>query len=268
MKRISKLTLLVVVIGLMSSCNNQSSQKKAADNVDDVVMEETTELIAKYPMPTSYEVINALNESGAGYIFDITNPPENVEKYLSFKQKAINLGIFGADLMYSSIYQKKDITAAYLDNFVQLIGDLDISNLNQEFFQRVQSNLDNKDSLVQIIKAAQYDANKYLKETNKNELALFVLTGSWIEGTYLTSEAIQFANDKNTIYQLVIKNRQSLIDLIKLMDSFKDQEDFKDIYASLVKINELFIVFEKDLSNTKNIENLKKEILTFRNSLV
>jgi hypothetical protein len=268
MKSIKKLLLIFLIIITLVSCNNQSSQKKAADNVDDVVMEETTLLISKYPMPTSYEVINSLNESGAGYIFDITNPPENVEKYITYKQKAINLGIFSADLMYSSIYEKKDNTAAYLDNFVQLIGALDISNLNQEFFQRVQANLDNKDSLVLIIKAAQYDANKYLKETNKNELALFVLTGSWIEGTYLVSEAIQFANDKTMIYKLVIKNRQSLVDLIKLMENFKDQEDFKDLYASLVKINNLFDIFEKNTSDTKNVENLKREILSFRNSLI
>jgi hypothetical protein len=268
MKSIYKLALASVFLMVVSSCSNQNSQKKAADNVDNIVMEETTELISKYPMPTSYEVINSLNESGAGYIFDITNPPENVEKYITFKQKAINLGIYGADLMYSSIYQKKDITAAYLDNFVQLIGALDISNLNQEFFQRVQANLDNKDSLVQIIKAAQYDANKYLKESNKNELALFVLTGSWIEGTYLVSQAIQFANDKAVLFQIVMKNKQTLNELLKLMDGFKDKEDFKELYASLTKINTLFELFEKDTKDTKNIENLKKAIIDFRNSLI
>ncbi|MCK9205702.1 MAG: hypothetical protein M0P66_01190 [Salinivirgaceae bacterium] len=266
MKHVCKFGLLLAVLIIISSCNNQSSQKKEADKLDDVLVEETAALMNKYPMPTSYEIIQFLNETGAGYIYDITNPPANVENYLSYKQKAINLGIYAADLIYTTTYQKKDATANYLDNFVQLVGDLEISNLNREFFQRVQANLDNKDSLLLIIKSAQYDTHKFLEQTNKNELALYALSGSWIESIYLLGATVNFAENKEPLYAEILANKQSLIDLIKLMEPYKDKEDFKELYKSLKEIADLFQTLE--VKDTAKIEALKDKVIALRNSLI
>ena len=147
-----KLILGIVILSLITfSCSNNSSSKKTADTLDDIVVEELESISENTAMPTSYEVIELLNKTGAGYIFDITNPPSNIENYISYRQKAINLGVYAADLTYTTTYKKKDETSEYLDNFVQLVGDLEISTLDQQFFESLQNNLDNKDSLMIIV---------------------------------------------------------------------------------------------------------------------
>lgn len=264
-----KLIIGIVIISLLTfSCSNNDSSKKTAEAVDDIVVDDIENIVDKIPMPTSYEVIELLNQSGAGYVFDITNSPDNIENYISYRQRAINLGVYAADLTYTTTYQKKDETAKYLDNFVQLVGDLEISTLDQAFFESLQNNLDNKDSLIIIVKNAQDDTYKFLNETGNNELALYALTGSFVEGLYLVGATIKFADDKQPLYELLLKNKSTLVEIINLMESYKGNEGFADLYTYLNEINELFNKLEKDNTNIKVLKQLKEKIVEFRESLI
>jgi hypothetical protein len=253
---------------LLFSCSNNNQNKEVANDIDDVVVEETARILEKYPMPTSYDMIQFLNNTGASFVFDITNPADNVENYLSYKQKAINLGIYAADLIYTATYQKKDETAVYLDNFVQLVEDLEISNLDRQFFRSVQSNLDNKDSLLIIIKNAQMDTHKYLEENNKNEVALYALVGSWVEGMYLMGATLKFSENKQAIYDKIIENKNSLEDLLIIMKPFKEADDFKDLYDRLSDINSKFNSLKGNKGDEEKLAELKDLIMEFRNSLI
>lgn len=268
MKKFTLLLAIGFVSSIIISCSSNKSSKETADSIDDVTVEDIEMAVSDMPMPASYEIIQLLNSSGAGYIFDVTNPPSSVENYITYKQKAINLGIYAADLTYTTTYQKKDETAMYLDNFVQLVEDLEITTLDAKFFESVQRNLDNKDSLVVIIKEAQEDTHKFLNSSGKSEVALFALTGSWIEGMYLVGTTVKFADNKEPLYKVIVKHKKSLIDLIKLMESKKDDENFSDIYKGLNEINELFKEIDADDVNLKTAEELKDKIIEFRNSLV
>ena len=266
--KISKLIIGIVLVNLiMASCSNDSKSKKVSDEIDDVAVKDVVDIVDNIPIITSYEMINLLNESGAGYIFDITNPADNIENYISYKQKAINLGIYTADLTYTSTYQKKDETSNYLDNFVELVNDLEITTLNQSFFESVQNNLDNKDSLVQIIRNAQSDTYKFLNDTGKDALALYAIIGSYVEGLYLIGTTINFAENKEPLFKILLKNRKVLVLLIATLDSYEGDGDFGDLKSSLKNINDLFNKVEAD-KNKENVQKLKDEIIKFRNSLV
>ena len=268
MKMLKSIIGLFIVLLFGFSCSNNNSSKKSADALDDIVIDDIETVVDDVTIPTSYNIIELLNKSGAGYVFDITNPSQNIDNYISYRQKAINLGVYASDLTYTTTYQKKDETAKYLDNFVQLVGDLEISTLNQAFFESLQNNLDNRDSLLIIVKKAQDDTYKFLKETGNTELALYSLTGSFVEGLYLVGATIKFADEKQNLYKLLLKNKKTLNDIIKLMDSKKDDEGFADLYKSLNKINDLFIKLEKNNNDIKTLKLLKQEILDFRNSLI
>lgn len=268
MKSLKLLFAAVFLLALFFSCSNNNNSKKSDDNFDDIVVDEMNDMVKTMPMPASYEIIQLLNQTGASYVFDITNPVDNIDNYISYKQKALNLGIYAADLIYTTTYQKKDETAQYFDNFVQLVSDLEITILNRELFESVQNNLDNKDSLVSILKKAQFDTQKFLNETGKDELALYALTGSWVEGMYLVGATAKFANNKKPLYDIIFKYKKTLTDLIKLMDSYKDNEDFKDLYNYLNKIKGLFAKLEENKKDIKTIEQLKETIIDFRNSLI
>jgi len=264
-----KNTLLFLVLSIfIISCNNSTKPAKEMDTFDDIEVDEKVAEAVDFPLPSAVEIVDLLNKTGAGYIFDATNPPENVDNYISYKQKAINLGIYGADLTYTITYGKKNETAAYLDNFVLLIEDLEISNLDQDFFIKVQNNLDNKDSLMIIVKKAIYDTHMHLKETNKDEIALYALVGSWAESVYLVGSTLKFSENKKPLYELILNHKDDLSEIIALIKPHKNTEEFKELYASLEEINNVFSKMEGKSSDSKHAENLKGLILDFRNTLI
>ncbi len=68
-----------------------------------------------YPLPTSAEVIKMLTDLEVGYIIGISNPVENTKKYFSSTTRAINLGVYGADLSYATLYNMQQEVINYLD---------------------------------------------------------------------------------------------------------------------------------------------------------
>ena len=168
----------------------------------------------------------------------------------------------------TTTYKKKDETALYIDNFVQLVSDLEIITLDQQFFESLQNNLDNRDSLVIIVQKAQDDTYNFLNETGQNELALYALTGSFIEALYLVDATIKFADNKQPLYQILLKNQNTLTNLIKLMDDYKGDEGFKDLHIQLNEIDALFKKLNKNNKDIKTIKKLKEKIIEFRTSLI
>ena len=165
------LTLITSVVLLLTSCNMK--RKSSGDGPQDgAVLEKTTveEKVREfvYPLPTAFEVTEMLNRIGAAYILTLSNPVSNVERYLTEKSKALNLGIYSADLSYASAYNQKQSVIDYMDVSKKLIDALNISGaISQDVIEQVEANQDNKDELVNIITNTFYDTYEYLNQANR-----------------------------------------------------------------------------------------------------
>src|SRR4030042_1460375 len=73
---------------------------------------------------TSAEVIKMLTELEVGYIFGISNPVENTKKYFTNEAKAINMGVYGADLSYATLYNIQQSVLDYLSAIRSMSADL------------------------------------------------------------------------------------------------------------------------------------------------
>ena len=104
-------TLLSLALGsiIMMACSNDGNKKtqKAASEIDDVSISQIIEDFENIPTPTSIDLMKMVNSLGVSYVFDATNSLANQENYLSTKQKALNLGVYSADLSYEVAYQRK-----------------------------------------------------------------------------------------------------------------------------------------------------------------
>lgn len=105
-----KITLWVIAFGILASgfysCGNRSKKNsnERPEISDEMIEQEVEEYI--YPLPSTFEVTNMLNDIEASYIFDIANDPENAGSYFTEKNRAINLGIYIADLAYATTYNQ------------------------------------------------------------------------------------------------------------------------------------------------------------------
>jgi hypothetical protein len=266
---------LPVVLGIMLlgySCGGRQEGESRAitDN------KERSEMIVRavdgledYPIPTSVEVVEMLQRAGAPYILGISNPVANVDRYFTERSKALNLGVYGADLSYAGTYEMSQDIRKYLQVCKQLIDELNIStSFNQGFVQRVERNLDNKDSLINIVSESFYDTYVFLTDNRRDDLALLVITGSWIEGMYLTSQIAIGARDNTEITDVIIRQDDPLEKLIALLDDHGDDAFIHSIYKDLTEIYELIGNQQSPMSGSaldsfsEKIERLRTKIVS------
>lgn len=273
-KRFNQLTFiaLVFVFGLYSCQSGQQSKATDDDKTaveTEAVDQETVTIVSKeYPIPTAFEITNMINNAGAGYIYDLCNNVENVDKYFTVKEKAINLGIYGADLSYSSTYQKKQETMLFLEATRKLIDDLNIATaFNKELANEVEKNIDNKDTLISIITDSFYDTYEFLNDNGKDDLSIFVLAGSWIEGLYIATQITMTSQDNTELKEIIVSQGESLNELINIMEQNKANEDIAEMMGEFAILKTHFDGIEEAITD-EQLQQIITTVESLRNELI
>lgn len=260
------IVLALVAIFVISSCGTK--QAKEAEE-SSTTKEEAFKSVTKYPIPTSFEVIKLLNSAGATYILSLSNPVENVDKYFTEKSKAINLGIYGADLSYASTYQMKQETMNYLKVSKKLIDELQITSaFNLKFAERIEKNIDNKDSLISIISDSFYDTYEFLMNNGKDNTSLLVMTGSWIEGLYLTTQIAVISKNSEDIIKIIANQKEPLNKLMELLQPNVADAAIGEMVESLKPLVELFSGIQGDVITQEQYSNISNAVTQLRNSII
>ncbi len=264
--RATSLILAIAVVILVASCG--SRQAKEAEN-SSVTKEEAFKSVTKYPIPTSFEVVKLLNSAGAAYILSVSNPIENVDKYIPAKSKALNLGVYGADLSYASTYQMKQETMNYLKVSKKLIDELQITSaFNVEFAQRVEKNIDNKDSLIHIISDSFFDTYEFLVNNGKDNTSVLVMTGSWVEGLYITSQMVIVSKNNADMLKIVANQKEPLTKIIELMQPYSNDQDVAEMATALKPLVDIYAGITGDTISPEQFEKINTEISKVRESII
>jgi hypothetical protein len=240
MKKVKNLIALVLITGMVVSCGDSGKKSTEEDKFPDDI-ESFVEEEFDYPIPTSYEVTNMLQKANANFVYNITNDPENVSNYVAEWQKAMNLGVYGADLSYASTYNRQEETLQFLQSARTLVEDLNITTaFTPAMIDRMERNLENKDSLILIVTESIYETYNYLNKNGEEKTSLLVIAGSVIEGLYITSELI-ISSEYNEDLLKVMANQKDEIDrLVELMDAHADDENVNRVLPSLRYIDLFF----------------------------
>ncbi|URW79952.1 hypothetical protein [Xiashengella succiniciproducens] len=266
------LTLITSVVLLLTSCNMK--RKSSGDGPQDgAVLEKTTveEKVREfvYPLPTAFEVTEMLNRIGAAYILTLSNPVSNVERYLTEKSKALNLGIYSADLSYASAYNQKQSVIDYMDVSKKLIDALNISGaISQDVIEQVEANQDNKDELVNIITNTFYDTYEYLNQANRGSVSLLVLAGTWVEGLYIVTHITENVYYNKEMVTIIMKQKASLDTLMELMQVAKDDPAVAETISELLPLYNTYLAVENDAITEAQVLFITKEIYRVRNKMV
>jgi len=266
------LTLITSVVLLLTSCNMK--RKSSGDGPQDgAVLEKTTveEKVREfvYPLPKAFEVTEMLNRIGAAYILTLSNPVSNVERYLTEKSKALNLGIYSADLSYASAYNQKQSVIDYMDVSKKLIDALNISGaISQDVIEQVEANQDNKDELVNIITNTFYDTYEYLNQANRGSVSLLVLAGTWVEGLYIVTHITENVYYNKEMVTIIMKQKASLDTLMELMQVAKDDPAVAETISELLPLYNTYLAVENDAITEAQVLFITKEIYRVRNKMV
>lgn len=273
MKKITVIAITaLIVIGLinLSSCKNKAaSEKKAEERRESEQVETIRQEIEKnvYPLPTSVEVINMLTELEVGYIIGISNPPSNAKKYITSKDKAINVGVYGADLSYATLYNMQQYVNDYMDAIRVLANDLNMSRIyDVTLYDSIKVNYDSRNKLVKILSDAFNDTYSYLSENDQQALALLVVGGAWVEGMYLTTHVSEAAYNIPGISRVLLEQKKSFDLYLDVTKSYLDDPMIGDFVAILDPIKKVYQGLSSSLTE-KNIKDITEAITLIRDKI-
>ena len=260
--------LSVVMILAMVSCGGRAKQAEGENNNVET-KDQAFKSITKYPIPTAFEVVKLLNKAGASYILSLNNPVENVDKYFTEKSKALNLGVYGADLSYASTYQMKQETMNYLNVSKKLIEELQvISAFNKDFAKRVEENLDNKDNLIQIITDSFYDTYEFLNNEGKDNISLLVMAGSWVEGLYITAQISIVSQNDEDFLKIIANQKEPISKLFELMELAANDVSVAEVMEMLKPLKAIFDNIEGETLSVEHFGKIEQEVTRVRSIII
>ena len=213
-----------------------------------------------FSVPSPYECAYFVKSIGITYSNEYSNPTKNAASYTSVFKKAVNLGVYGADLGYLTIYDQTPDAVSYFSTVKKLANDIGIASVfGQKTMSRLEKNMGNKDSLLFILSTSFHDADAYLKDNDRKATAAFILAGSWIESHYILTQIAKKMPVKE-IYQRIAEQKHPLDNLIKILSIYykKDDKEFVEMTEILVELAyeydgiDYIYEYKKPIHNPKN----------------
>ncbi len=255
--RISIAIILIGGISFITACSSEPEKTEETTTPEKEELNQAQQVL--YSMPSPFELASLLKNSGATFNKELINSPDNVSKYTTSKSRALNLGIYGADLSYASIFAQTQEALKYLNCVKKLTEDLGISQaFNSETMDRVNKTMQKKndterdDELQQIVSEAYLTANAFLKDNERAKTASLILAGGWVEGLYIAASLSKKAEKNTDLLNMIAEQKFSLENLVALLEAYQDDQQVAEV---LKDMNELMAIYSKvEESATATVE--------------
>ncbi|MCU0358922.1 MAG: hypothetical protein MUE95_15250 [Cyclobacteriaceae bacterium] len=246
-----KKVLFAVLTLLIASCSgNKKTDEQAflenlkADNAP--LSAESSAVISEIlqQIPSPLEIAVLLKQSGKKFNPDLLNSPDNLSRYNSNYKKALNLGIYGADLGYTNIYEQSKDGLNYIEAIKRLADGLSIGQFfDIETIGRLATNSKNLDSLLLMTTRNFNDINSYLQSQGRSNLSVLLLTGGWLEALHITTGVA--ANDPNNavLQEKIGEQKVILNNIVSLLGFYKDSD--QNIAGLLNDMENLKRIYDK-----------------------
>ncbi len=285
MRNILYLSILFIVPALFSCSGDDNSDEKGNDPTDtispagpfdDSVGYRSTRAFF-YSLPSPLAMAAVYKSSGLGYQEGICNDPKRAGNYSNLKSMALNLGIYAADLAYNIVNDQGQHSLTHLDAIKKLSDGLKLNTVfgSDAFIQRFKNNINSKDSLAYLVADLKQEMDLFMNENEKENLVLFIFSGSWVESIYISTQSIR--NKPNDAVAHMIAEQKYLLDnLVDLLRDYEKEPNFKDLFSAMT---DLKVSFDKTVStvgegvsitevNESSIKEITEKVAAIRKKFI
>ncbi len=183
-----------------------------------------------FMMPSPMMIASMIQKSGSNYNKEMLNPVDRLSKYTESMKQAMNLGVYGADLGYITMYNNTPDALEYYKTVNTLADQLKItSSFDPALMKRFSDNIANKDSVMSLVGEAYRRSDNFLRESDQDHLAALILAGGWIESMYFALNTYKTNPAANQDMAVRIgEQKTTSAGLVKLLREC-EKEEFKDL---------------------------------------
>ncbi len=257
------LVLLSVTALLTTGCGGDETAN--TDELPPVDSTQTTILNVNgeiFSIPSPIQTAFLIKNSGATYSKEVLNPANKSSQYSTNFSKALNLGIYGADLGYVTIYDQTQDAIGYLNAAKKLADELGVSGaFDAQTIDRFQKNLGNKDSMLVLVGVAYRSSDSYLKNNDRNDVSGLVLAGGWLESLYFATNVYKTKPNED-VKRRIAEQKSSLQSLIKLLTQYYSQPEYTEFIDNLNDLSTVFDGVEFKYTYEKPTTDAEKKMTT------
>lgn len=239
----------IVILFVCFSCRNSSNKTSefVFPEADSVPVSEAEKLspeaIADISRNISspVEIANLLQTLEIPFSQNYIAASIDANKQSTNFDKALKLGILGADLGYLNMYEKTGSSLDVLSSIRKLADDIKVGQFfDFESIKRLSQNKSNLDSLLFISIDSYTQIDNYLRENERGQLSALMIIGVWIEGQYLATQVVNQFPDKRLSDRI---GEQSIIlsDLLLLISPYCNRDsEFRSLCEDLSNIKDKY----------------------------
>ena len=166
----------------------------------------------------------------AGYLA----PTREADKLTTNFQKAVMLGIYGADLGYLNIYEKTGNSVEVLSTIKRLADGLRVGQyFDFETLKRLSLSKSNLDSLLFLSVNSYNQIDRYLRDNDRGSISALMFAGVWIEGQYFATQ-VALNNSDEILRDRIGEQKIILGDLLMLLRPYStSSSEYQTLYGMM-----------------------------------
>lgn len=283
----NSLSLFIPIAALclfFNSCGN-SEKGNTIETTQEGVMEiaGSKEILENviFSLPAPMQIASAIKRNCPQYYEELLCPLKNSAS--SDFSKILTLGIYAVDLGYANVYDQKQTSLNYFVTSIKLADELKIMGpLNLSTLKSFKENLDNKDSVKRYTLSSFSKIHDNLLKSNRKDEAMLILTGSFVEGVYLSSK-IQDKNKDKNLMNLIGEQKLFLENLLSILPQYHDKKGVTELVAQLTDLKTTYdkieITYKTDTDPDKKhmqsitisdevLKQINEKITNIRNTII
>jgi hypothetical protein len=267
--KFTRLLCLVITVSaslILWSCggsSNKDENSKDFEAAEESLKDQIQDVVYNIPSPS--EIPYLLEATGAEFNQSLIHDRRKADSYSNNDKAALNLGVYAADIGYLSSYEKTQEAIDYLNTAKGLADRLGVvGSFDVEVLKQFESNIANKDSLAALLNRTVQKTDAYLKDDSRNKLAALMVTGSFVEGLYISTGLIKsypknlLADDQRNLVltplmRVILQQEQSVDELLKMLGTVETNETVAGIITDLTSLQASYraLNIEEQIKNNK-----------------
>ncbi len=234
--------LLVMLMLWIGGCKSDGTTEDIIETEIDNQIDSSAITLIKFnntlfSIPSPYQIAYLIKNQNISYNKDILNPYNMSSNYTNTFKKALNMGVYGADLGYLNLYGQTPDAIQYFSTIKILSQDLNMDNaFDKETMKSIENNMSNIDSLMYIMSNSYRKIDEYLKDNGRESDGVLILAGGWIESLYIMCQ-IALNNKDTEVIIRIGEQKHPLDNLIKILSPYYNNSDeYTELIDSLIDL--------------------------------
>ncbi len=212
-----------------------------------------------FSIPSPIQTAMLIEKSGADYNKSFLNDAKKVTTYATNYQKALNLGVYGADVGYVTIYDQSQDAIKYLSVINKLSDELGITGaFDENTIKRFENNFGKRDSMLNLVAVAYRNSDAFLKDNDRMNVGALILAGGWIETLYFSTQIA--VKDKNQdVINRIGEQKYTLNNIVKMLTQYYNQPEYDVLVDDLIELAYDFDAIDIQYTYEKSTVDIAKK---------